>query len=169
MEPEKPPLRCYYDYSGLISLSDNYAVMAYCDCAIADWSVCLIVLVETLRHEMKTFTYLHVQKMWANKCPLPSNLIENRSSRIGRSKNQSARDLNNREMWFSISRSKIFSNSLSSFSLRNLFDSWCLKYRWILSSSFLHNFATICILISKCMRKNFLRENRIIIYSYILL
>lgn len=134
-EPEKPPLRCYYDYSVLISLSDNHEVMAHCDCAITDWSVCLIVLVETLRHErMRTFTYLQVQEMWANKYPLPPNLIENRSCRIGRSKNQSnTRDLNT--IRFSILRSRIFSSSLSSFSLRNLFGSRCLKYRWILSSS----------------------------------
>lgn len=29
MEPEKSPLRCYYDYLGLISLSDNHAIMAH--------------------------------------------------------------------------------------------------------------------------------------------
>jgi len=145
-------------------------------CAVADWPVCLIVRGDLSRYgRMRTFAYLRDSPVIDTSEPVSlhfplfiSHLIEDH--RISRNRLKINQRLayeyhmivNIRVTVFRPSRWEIF--RVESFSPKSF---WLLvKCRRIRSGSrCLHNFATICILIAKHMRRRIF-ENRFSLYTY---
>lgn len=162
----------------LISLSDNHAIMASrrCDCAVADWSVCLIVRGDLAPREDASICISPGCEIRANKClsPPPTSLlltltlnlrtmdlIGDRSGRIaGSHENQSAsrararsRSLTPKWKFFRV-RAAFSPRTTSDFLLPPKSLRLAVKLSRCDTPNFssrfrLHNSATICILILK--------------------
>lgn len=131
---EKSPSRCYYDYPGLISLSDNRAIMVH---ARRRW---LARLSDRCSWRMGTFAYLlDSPRDRTSRCPCVSRRI---SSKIilsrDRLKNQSATRAHRMTEYHLIANIRVvlldhrdwrFSTSESSFSSQFLFGTLWLKCR----------------------------------------